>query len=238
MNAKGVSYRRLQRTFFVTGLIMLVALVYSAPRATAQDRAAHQMKFTTCEPVEFPGRVLKPGTYYIRRDMPPLRSGTDAMIKVLDESRQHVLVSTVAIAASRLQNTQGESLIFYEAPAGTPRPVRSWYLPGDVLGYDFVYPKGHLEQIAAALHPTAPSTAEVTYSPLPAAEAEVQPEAPAPPVVEENPPEQPPVQQAEEVPAPAPTTLPKTAGELPLLLLLGCLALLASSVLRLERQVK
>ena len=118
----------------------------------AQDRAAHQMRFTICDPVEFPGRVLQPGTYYIRRDMPPLRVGKDAVIKVLDENQRHVLVTTVGIPAQRLEKGQETPFIFYEAPAGTPAPVRTWYLPGDVIGYDFVYPKAHLEQLAAALH--------------------------------------------------------------------------------------
>jgi hypothetical protein len=209
---------------------MLVVLAYNAPQAMAQDRAAHQMMFKICEPVEFPGRVLDPGTYYIRRDMPPLRSGTDAMIKVLDESRQHVLVATVGIEARRLENTDNESLIFLEAPAGTPRRVRTWYLPGDVVGYDFVYSQ------AAEICP--PTTAEVTYSPLPTAEAaapEIVPAAP-PPVAEEIPPAPPVMEQPIEAPTPAPANLPKTAGELPLLALLGGLALLAGGWLRIARR--
>src|SRR6516164_4080446 len=106
MNAKGVSHERLHRSFFVAGLIVLVILACASPRAMAQDRAAHQMKFKICEPVEFPGRVLEPGTYYIRRDLPPLRQGADVVIQVLDENRQHVLVSTVAVPARRLENPQ------------------------------------------------------------------------------------------------------------------------------------
>src|SRR5579862_8002371 len=102
----------LQRTFFVAGLIMVVALVYASPRAMAQDRAAHQMRFKIDQAVEFPGRVLEPGTYYIRRDLPPQREGTDTVIEVLDRSRQHVLVSTIAIPASRIRPHDDSSLIF------------------------------------------------------------------------------------------------------------------------------
>src|SRR5262249_26082353 len=144
------------------------------PRAMAQDRAAHQMRFTICEPIEFPGRVLEPGTYYIRRDLPPLRQGSDTVIEVLDKNQRHVLVSTVGIKARRLQNPNDVAFIFYEAPAGTPPPVRTWYLPGDVEGYDFVYPKSHLDAIAAGLNKTVTTTAEVTYSPLPQPAPEVR----------------------------------------------------------------
>src|SRR5579884_2196505 len=167
MNAKGVSRIGLQRTWFVAGLIVLVAFVYASPRAFAQDRAAHQMRFKIDQPVEFPGRVLDPGTYYIRRDIAPLREGTDTVIQVLDKSQKHVLVSTIGIPARRLQNRNDVSFEFYEAPAETPPPVRTWYIPGDVEGYSFVYPKGHIEELAAALHNAPTSTAEVTYQPLP-----------------------------------------------------------------------
>src|SRR5262245_34687196 len=141
MNAKGMSQKSLQRAFFVASLITLVVLAWTSPRAIAQDRAAFQMKFTIDKPVEFPGRVLDCGTYYIRRNVPSLRQGSDTMIEVLDSSRQHVLVSTVGIPARRLENTAGIAFIFYEAPVGTPPPVRTWYLPGFLEGYDFVYPK-------------------------------------------------------------------------------------------------
>jgi hypothetical protein len=201
----------------------------------AQDRAAHQMKFKICEPVEFPGRVLEPGTYYIRRDLPPLSQGSDVVIQVLDEHRQHVLVSTIGIPAARMENPKGESLVFYEAAAGTPPPVRTWYLPGNLNGYDFVYPKGHLDQIAAGLHAITVQTAEVTYSPLPhAPEAPVVAEAPPPvePPVITPAPEEPAPQIAEEAPA----KLPKTSGELPLLVFLGGLCLLGFSVVRIARR--
>jgi hypothetical protein len=233
MNAKGVSHTGLQRTFFVAGLAVLMLLVCTSPQAMAQDRAAHQMRFKICQPIEFPGRVLEPGTYYIRRNLPPLREGTDTMIQVLDESQRHVLVTTMARPARRLANTEGVSFIFYEASVGTPQPVRTWYLPGDVLGYDFIYPKDHLEQVAA--HATTPTTtAEVSYSPLPAPEAPPQrAEVLPPPAPQEN--VQPP-QEVAPVPEETPAELPKTAGELPILVLLAGLSLLGSGILRFARR--
>jgi LPXTG-motif cell wall-anchored protein len=238
MNAKGVSHERLQRSFFVAGLIVLVILACTSPRAMAQDRAAHMMRFKICEPVEFPGRVLEPGTYYIRRDLPPLSQGSDVVIEVLDEHQKHVLVSTIGIPAQRLENPNGVSFIFYEAAAGTPPPVRTWYLPGNLNGYDFVYPKGHLAQVAAGLHATTVQTAEVTYSPLPHAEEAPPVVAEVPPVVEPpvvTPAPEPPAPQIAEA-APAPTKLPKTAGEMPLLVFLGGLCLLAFSVVHFARR--
>jgi hypothetical protein len=241
MNAKGFSRERLQRSFFVAGLIVLVILACTSPRAMAQDRAAHMMRFKIDCPIEFPGRVLEPGTYYIRRDLPPLRQGSDVVIEVLDEHQKHVLVSTIGIPAQRLENPNRVSFIFYEAAPGTPPPVRTWYLPGNLNGYDFVYPKSHLDQVAAGLHATGVTqTAEVTYSPLPHAE-----EAAPPAVAEAAPPVETPQEVAPEAPAPqiaqneeapAPTKLPKTAGELPLLLLLGGLCLMGSTVVRFARR--
>ncbi len=97
MNAKGVLHKGLQRTFFVAGFMVLVVLACTSPAAMAQDGAAHQMRFKICQSVEFPGRVLQPGTYYIRRDScRPLRQGSDTVIEVLD-SQKHVLVSTIGI---------------------------------------------------------------------------------------------------------------------------------------------
>jgi len=135
--------------------VFLVMTLCSLPAAYAQDFIARQMRFTIDCPVEFPGRILQPGTYFIRRATTPLRQGTDSVIEVLDEKNRHVLLTTIGIYARRSQPLP-EPFEFYEAAQGKPRAVRSWFLPGTFEGYDFVYPEGR-----ANLANVQPSSATV-----------------------------------------------------------------------------
>ena len=216
---------------------LLVMIVCSMPAAYAQDFIARQMRFTINGPVEFPGRILEPGTYFIRRDLTPLRQGTDSVIQVLDEKR-HVLLTTIGIYARRSQPLP-EPFEFYEAAQGKPPAVRSWFLPGTFEGYDFVYPEGR----ANLANVVQPSTATVTYTaefippaepaPEPAPEPGLQPAPAEPELSLEKPSEPPPPPPVEPTP---PATLPKTAGETQLLVLVGCVFLIGLAAVHLVRK--
>jgi hypothetical protein len=220
---------------------LLIMTLGSFPTAQAQDFTAHQMQFTINGPVEFPGRILEAGTYFIRRLTTPLRQGTDSVIEVLDKNRRHVLLTTIAISTKRSQPLP-EPFEFYEARPGSPPVVRAWYLPGQYEGYDFVYPKGYGAQVTTA---TPASSATVIHTAA-LAPAEPMPEpAPEPsvklPVAEEPLPS---LEKPAEPPTPAPAeptlpaTLPKTSGETALLVLVGFVFLIGLAAVRLVAKAK
>jgi hypothetical protein len=206
------------------------------------------------EAVEVPGAVLEPGTYVLKLvDSPSNRN----IVRISSEDERRVHSTILAIPKYRDRPADRTILTFDERPAGQPQALRTWFYPGDTTGQEFTYPEGRAVEIAQAVRrpatesplperrsveaPTAtapeegarkPSDAE-TADPGPLAAAQAPP-PPSPPVTEQEKP------AAREKAAPerqapagtAPAEMPQTAGELPLVALLGLLSAAAALVIR------
>jgi len=194
------------------------------------------------QPVEVPGAILEPGTYVMKL----VNSQSDRhVVQFTNERQNHVFATTIAVPAYRAQVTGRTVITFYEAAAGQAEPIRNWYYPGDNFGQEFVYPKGHLRDIAF-VHPTTPPALDTrSQVESPVAAAEPVPEGESAPVAapietqaqantltnddsnapveiaQATPPkpEEPAVAPAE--PAPAPTELPQTNGNFAGIALMG-----------------
>jgi len=99
---------------------------------------------STEEPVEFPGIVLEPGVYTIKlKEIGDRRS----VVQILNQDETQVLATLIALPDHRLRPEEGSEFRFHEVRAG-PRPIQTWYFPGDLVGLEFVYPKVRARQIA------------------------------------------------------------------------------------------
>ncbi len=113
---------------------------------------------------------------------------------------------------------------FAERPVGTPEAIKAWFYPGDNFGHEFVYPKTRPTQLAQDVKEPVLSVRDEQAAPAPA--LETTPVKAVEPSGEE-------VEIAEVVETvAAPAALPTTASPLPLLALLGLLALGAGFALR------
>jgi hypothetical protein len=166
----------------------------------------------------------------------------------MNERQNHVFETAAAIPTERQGPAEHTILTFYEAPAGQPQALRTWYYPGDNYGQEFIYPKGRISQIASTRE-EPPQTAsapaeppkEVT-PPAPAAEPAPQAEAnPPAEVAQAAPPNQDqPVETAQNNPPPsppAPAELPKTASDVPLIALFGAVSVAGAMVTRKLRRL-
>src|SRR5262249_17882387 len=152
----------------------------------------------------------------------------------------------------RLEPTGHSVFSFWEVPAGQPPAIRAWFYPGDLYGQEFTYPKDRAYQLASysktqeqpvVMPPAAPSDENAQRTEQQRAEAPPPPD-PAPPpaaVPAEPTPEpaaprdtdQPPEPQAppaaapqrDATPSPAPSELPRTASNAPLIGLAGLVSL-------------
>jgi hypothetical protein len=220
------------------GFATALAASTSVARADAWDK---KTTVSFSQAVEVPGYVLQPGKYVMKLvDMPADRH----VVQFMNERENHVYAAAMAIPAYRTEVTDRTIITFYEARAGQPDPMRYWYYPGDNFGQEFVYPKGHLSEIAAVTNEATPAAfdtrSHATLSPVAAAEP-LKELTPAPAVSEPvAPPEaSAPVEiaqatlpkQEEPVAAPqndtsaTPTELPKTDSKLPEIALLGLVPL-------------
>ena len=128
---------------------LLVSVI--APNALRADDFNDRTIVHFSGPVEVPGAVLQPGTYVFK----VLESEADrTVIQISDERESHVYALALAThnnyGTPAMHNedpiapTPGKTVMtFYEAPAGQPQALKTWFYPGQSFGFDFVYPKGH-----------------------------------------------------------------------------------------------
>jgi len=234
------------KRFKAATTVCFVALMGAvlAPGAKADDWNRKTV-MTFSGPVEIPGvhlvgwGVLPAGTYVFKI----LNSQSDRhIVQIFSQDEKTIYATILAIPNYRLKATDKTVVTFRERPAGEPEALRAWFYPGRNWGEEFVYPKA--QAIALAKQTNVPVLftpvelpVEVTESTKLVDTAVVAQMQQAPimaikPTGEE-------VQLAEVVtPPPAETTvaattttvttettLPSTASNLPLIGLLGLMAL-------------
>jgi hypothetical protein len=217
-------------------LTVVLALSPTPSYADDWDKAT---KITVNQPFEIPGMVLPAGTYIVKLVGMP---GDHNIVRFLSEDQTKVYSTLIAIPDFRLETTDNTVLTFYEALAGSPKALRSWFYPGHQDGVEFAYPKKRATEIAAFTGETVPALNEPEPLPVfrekPTPAPVVEEPAEAPTIAEEFKPEE---VVIPEVPEPEPAgeslpVLPKTATPFPLFALVGLLAGGAASGLRWVRK--
>jgi hypothetical protein len=214
------------------GTAMLVAIICIAatPVANAQT-IEKKTRITTNIPIEVPGKVvLIPGTYVLKTYNPDSGRHT---VQIFNGTETELYTTAVAIPTYQLDPPNEDTITLFEPNPGHVRALQKWLYAGSNYGLEFIYPKGTVPQLTSAPAETEVAANEPPPPPAPAEEFTPAPEpapAPAP---------EPEVAAAEPAPAPEPEPapavqeeLPKTAGELPLLLLAGVLSLAAGLSLK------
>jgi len=95
---------------------------------------------------EVPGMVIEPGTYVLKADEQSTLSRTT--IELLNQDETQTLVTFVAIADHRQRPDYDTLFTYFPGVTSGPRPIQTWFYPGDMNGYEFVYPKTRAKEIA------------------------------------------------------------------------------------------
>lgn len=199
--------------FVMFCLVALVALFVSINAKADTWNKATKISFP--EPVEVSGRVLPAGTYWFQlMDSPANRN----IVQIWSADRMHLITTFLALPNYRLQPTEETAIKFAERPSGTPEAVKAWFYPGDNFGQEFIVPKAQPAQLARNVGEPVLAVREENAAPAPAA-------APATPV-------QPSADEVEVGEVEMVAELPTTGSSLPLLGLLGLLAVAAGFGLR------
>jgi len=195
-------------------------------------------------PVEIPGvhltgwGVLPAGTYVFKI----LNSQSDRhIVQIFSKDEKTIYATILAIPNYRLQATDKTVITFRERPAGEPEALRAWFYPGRNWGEEFVYPKARAMEIAKSTNtPVLFTAAEIpaeVAAPIMTADEPVVVQLQQAPVMAYQPTGDE-VQLAEVVTAPPADTgtadraLPATASTLPLIALMGLLALFSAMAFR------
>jgi hypothetical protein len=228
MSRRGLS-QHLNRALVCTAAVAL--LVTLSPAVASAQPQNRRTTVTFGAPVEIPGvgaQVLPAGTYVFRL----LDTISDRhIVQIFNKAENHVYATIMTIPNYRRKATDETVMTFAERVAGEPQAIRVWFYPGDTWGQEFVYPKSRAVVLAAVSQtpvlympdsvapnivapvqaPTDPPVVALKEAPIKAVTPTGQ-DAPVSAVVEA-----PPVTGA--------PRLPKTAGSVPLLALLGALCL-------------
>jgi hypothetical protein len=222
--------------------LALMGAVFS-PAAKA-DAWNQKTTITFSGPVEIPGvhlkgwGVLPAGTYVFKI----MDSQSDRhIVQIFNESETQIYATILAIPNYRLRATDKTVVTFRERPAGEPEALRAWFYPGRNWGEEFVYPKAKAMELARTtntpvlyaivdlplevteplLPVTAPEVVQLKQVPIKAIqptgeEVEVAAVVTPPPAVELKP---------DVEPTQIAAVLPQTSSLLPLIAMLGLLAL-------------
>jgi len=227
--------------------VFCLALIGAAfsPSAKADDYDK-KTTMTFSQPVEIPPvhiqgyRVLPAGTYVFKLVN---SSSNRHIVQIFNKDQNRIFATILAIPNYRLQPKDKTVVTFNESIQGRPQAIRAWFYPGANWGEEFVYPKAKAVELAKAtnlpvLQMPAPAREEVAKPEEARAELEQAPVTAVKPSGEEveiaqvvTPP--PPAEVAQVAAAPAAEPkLPTTASPLPLIALLGLLALGGALTLR------
>jgi hypothetical protein len=210
----------------LASVLCLAALcVFFVPAATA-DEWNKETVVTFSGPVEVPGvgeHNLPAGTYVFKI----LNSQSDRhIVQIFSQDKTHLYTTILAIPNYRLKATDKTVITFRERPAGQPEALRAWFYPGRQWGDEFVYAKPRAIELAKETNePVLATPVELAAAPVEVLQtAPVEAVAPTGDPVElaqvvEPPPADEPVVVA------AADPMPKTASPLPLVGLIGLLAL-------------
>jgi hypothetical protein len=220
-------------------MIFCIALVLLAiPAGASAGESNKETIVTFSAPFEIPGvdaQVLPAGTYVFKL----VKSLADRhIVQVLNERKDHVYSTILAIPNYRLRATNKTVMTFRERAAGHPQAIRAWFYPGNRAGQEFVYPKARAIELAKltdepvlamptdlASNIVAPIITAEEAPAIALAEAPVEAVKPTGEVVAMSEIVEPlPVQTA----AVQSKELPKTASPLPLLGLIGFLSIATS----------
>lgn len=195
-------------TIFTVALVMFML----AGGAQADTKFSKRTVVTFNQPVEIPGQVLPSGTYTIELYE---SFGNRNIVRIYNADRSQLIATVLAIPNRRLTPTSDNVLKFTERPGNSPDALKAWFYPGESSGQEFVYPKIRAVELAEVTHESVPA---VETEPVTTAEFKSE-------VIVAETPEKKEVPIAEAIPAPAPesleSALPKTASEVPLIMLFG-----------------
>lgn len=229
----------------VTTSVFCLALMGTAfsPGAKA-DEWNQKTTMTFSGPVEIPGvhlkgwGVLPAGTYVFKL----LDSQSDRhIVQIFNKDETQVIATILAIPNYRLKATGKTVVTFSERPAGEPEALRAWFFPGENFGQEFVYPKARAVELAKTVNQvvlfTAAEIPAEVEQPIKTADEPVVAQLKQAPVMAVQPTgeEVEVAQVVAPVPADEPVAqnvLPATSSTMPLIALLGLLALGGAFVLR------
>ncbi len=233
------------RTYLRMGPLLLGILCWAGIGMTANashaEDSAKKTTFTINTPTQMPGTTLAGGTYVFKQSGE--QSGWN-IVQVYNQDESSLVTTLLAYPNPNLVSNGQAFLLYPQSIDSQSQVMEAFFFDSDPVAQQLAYPKKTADQIGAANHVRVPTTGtEDAYpSSLPAAasswSAPVNQDAPPSAQTPSDPPQAAdPTAQSADAPAASSSTansepLPQTASPLPLIGLIGLLAVVGILVLR------
>jgi hypothetical protein len=128
-------------------MVSVFALMIAAPAAFAQTQEVSTLPVT--EPLDVGGTILQPGNYVIRV-VPTVGDRNRVQVLSTDLSKVYATVLTVPHDLEPGEEVPNTTFVFYPAGEGQPRALRTWFAPNSAMqaGHDIVYEESRAKQLA------------------------------------------------------------------------------------------
>jgi hypothetical protein len=120
--------------------------VLLAPGARA-DEWNKKTIVTVNVPIEVSGHVLTPGTYIFKLEE---SLSYRQFVQIWSGDEQHFVATVLTIPTYRDEPTDRTVLRLGERAANAPPALVKWFYPGDVIGFEFLYPHNVRTNLSAA----------------------------------------------------------------------------------------
>lgn len=136
-----MSRSRIFRT--ICGLGTSVVMLAATAQAQPADKRTY---FTFSRPITLPGVTLPAGRYIFRLAD---AESTRKVIQVTSaDGTNKPYAMLFSINNERTEAPKDAEVRFMETARGTPSAVKSWWYPGERIGYEFIYPKDQARRLA------------------------------------------------------------------------------------------
>jgi hypothetical protein len=122
-------------------IVACAAALLAATFPAAPAAAAEPYKLTFSTTVRIPGAILPAGTYLF------IPLGT-RVIQVLDADHTTVYSTFLTVPRYRLESTPQNVVVFEEVATAMAPPLKIWFPPYNLSGFEFVYKTAAAEQLA------------------------------------------------------------------------------------------
>jgi hypothetical protein len=221
-------------------VLSALALFIAVPAVNAQ-MIPETSTLIVDQPVDIGGTVLQPGTYMIQSHG-ETRDRSVVRVTSPDGTKTYATALTVSHHMEAKDSMPATEFVYYPAGEGQPRALRTWY-PSDPVrkydAYDIVYSESRAKQLARlAKGPVVSYRDQVQVADYNTTELQqvtpdeqVQVWTPPTPVITETETRTTTTQIADA----GPMELPRTASNIPMIALLGVVALGAAAAVRVAR---
>ena len=123
---------------------VFAVLAFTSMTAHAQT-VDHRTFFTFSQPVTLPGVTLPAGKYLFRI---PDVAASRRVVQVLSADGARSYAMLLSIPAQRTDAPAQPEIRFMETAENMPAAIKTWWYPGNTIGYEFIYPKEQALRLA------------------------------------------------------------------------------------------